>query len=69
MLSTLMKDPVKLPHSGVVLDRNTIETFLISNPTDPYHRTPLTKDQLIPMPELKRKIEEYVQMKKNKKNS
>ena len=63
----LMLDPVQLPKSHVILDRKTIETQLLSDPVDPYNRTPLTKDMLIPCPELKAKIEEYINKKKAEK--
>ena len=64
----LMTDPVKLPKSNVILDRKTIETHLLSDQTDPFNREPLTKDMLIPCPELKAKIEEYIINKKKEKN-
>jgi ubiquitin conjugation factor E4 B len=62
----LMDDPVKLPTSHVIVDRKTIEHHLLSDQTDPFNRTKLTKDMLIPCPELKAKIDEY---KKKKKKS
>ena len=64
----LMTDPVKLPKSNVILDRKTIETHLLSDQSDPFNREPLTKDMLIPCPELKAKIEEYIINKKKEKN-
>ena len=64
----IMTDPVKLPKSNVILDRKTIETHLLSDQTDPFNREPLTKDMLIPCPELKKRIEEYIINKKNEKN-
>ena len=63
----IMTDPVKLPKSNVVVDRKTIETHLLSNETDPFNREPLTKDMLIPCPELKERIEQYIINKKNEK--
>ena len=48
MTNELMKDPVMLPNSKMVLDRSTIERLLMEKPVDPYDRTPLTKEQLIP---------------------
>jgi ubiquitin conjugation factor E4 B len=67
LTTLLMNDPVKLPHSNVILDRKTIETHLLSDPTDPYNRTPLTKEMLIPCPELKARIQEYINKKKEEK--
>jgi len=63
----VMNDPVKLPKSQVIVDRKTIETHLLSDQTDPFNREPLTKEMLIPCPELKAKIEEYIRNKKNEK--
>ena len=59
----LMNDPVILPSSKVVVDRTTIETQLINDPVDPYNRSPLKKEDLIPNEELKKKIEEYKEKK------
>ena len=59
----LMENPVILPSSHINIDRRTIEDYLLSNPSDPFNRNPLTKDELIPNDELKKKIDEY----KNKK--
>jgi ubiquitin conjugation factor E4 B len=67
LTALIMTDPVKLPKSHVILDRKTIETHLLSDQTDPFNREPLTKDMLIPCPELKAKIEEYINRKKNEK--
>ena len=63
----IMTDPVKLPKSQVILDRKTIETHLLSDQTDPFNREPLTKEMLLPCPELKARIEEYMKNKKNEK--
>ena len=63
----VMTDPVKLPKSNVILDRKTIETHLLSDQTDPFNREPLTKDMLIECPELKGRIEVYLNNKKKEK--
>ena len=55
----LMENPVILPSSHINIDRRTIEDYLLSNPSDPFNRNPLTKDELIPNEELKKKIDEY----------
>ena len=44
----LMYDPVMLPNSHTILDRSNIERALLEEPVDPFDRTPLTKEQLIP---------------------
>ena len=67
LTALLMTDPVKLPKSHVIVDRKTIETHLLSDQTDPFNRSPLTKDMLIPCPELKAKIDEYIKKKKKEK--
>jgi ubiquitin conjugation factor E4 B len=68
LTALLMTDPVKLPKSHVIVDRKTIETHLLSDQTDPFNRSPLTKDMLIPCPELKEKNNEYIKKKKKEKN-
>ena len=63
LVPILMEDPVILPTTHINIDRKTIEDCLLRNPTDPFNRNPLTKEELIPNVELKKKIDEY----KNKK--
>ncbi|KAK4337161.1 hypothetical protein RND71_043477 [Anisodus tanguticus] len=43
IMSTLMKEPVKLP-SGHILDKSTIARHLLSDQTDPFTRKPLTME-------------------------
>lgn len=59
ILTHLMSDPVRLPHSQQVVDRSTIMRHLLSDPTDPFTRDQLTMDQLQPMEELKGRIEAW----------
>lgn len=67
-----MRDPVSLPN-GTTCDRKVIERYfnyavfpvhcarhLLSDPTDPFTRAPLTKDMLKPNTELKEKIEAFI---------
>jgi ubiquitin conjugation factor E4 B len=72
LIFTLMEDPVILPSSKSNIDRKTIEEYLLTNPTDPFNRQPLTKEELIPNEELKKKIDEYklnkIKSLQNKKN-
>ncbi|KAF2085995.1 ubiquitin conjugation factor E4 [Saccharata proteae CBS 121410] len=56
LLSDIMKDPVILPKSRVVVDRSTIVSHLLSDMTDPFNRTPLKIEDVIPDTELKAKI-------------
>jgi len=60
-----MEDPVKLPSSNIILDRNTIETHLMSDPSDPFNRTKLSIDMVVPCDDLKEKILEYKRKKDN----
>ncbi|KAL7715867.1 RING-type E3 ubiquitin transferase [Entamoeba marina] len=63
LMGTLMKDPVELPNSKMVVDRVTIEKHLMNSKEDPYDRTPLDMSMVIPLPDLKSRIEEYVSTK------
>lgn len=60
ILSILMKDPVRLPSSKVTVDRSTISRHLLSDQSDPFNRSPLSMDQVIPDTELKGKIDEWI---------
>ncbi len=59
LMYTLMKDPVILPLSRVTLDRSTIQTHLLSDPHDPFNRSPLTIDQVVEDTERKAAIEAW----------
>lgn len=59
LLQTIMKDPVMLPASQKIVDRQTIMRILKTNPVDPYTRTPLTPEELIPQPDLKTRLDEF----------
>ncbi|EGG14916.1 U box domain-containing protein [Cavenderia fasciculata] len=67
LLSTLMTDPVILPSSKITLDRQTIQRHLLSDQTDPFNRSKLTEDMLIPNIELKNQINQWLSDKKNNK--
>ena len=60
LLYTLMRDPVTLPTSGIVLDRSTIKTHLLSDAHDPFNRQPLSLDQVLDNVELKMEIEAWL---------
>ena len=45
---TLMEDPVVLPTSKTSIDRSTIRSHLLSDPTDPFNRSPLKIEDVIP---------------------
>ncbi|KAI3864814.1 hypothetical protein MKW92_010847 [Papaver armeniacum] len=57
---TLMKDPVTLPSSNVTVDRLVIERHLLSDTNDPFNRSHLTQDMLIPNIQLKSRIDEFI---------
>lgn len=61
LISDIMKDPVKLPNSNQVVDRLTIRKHLLNDKTDPFTRSPLEEKDLIEMPELKLKIEKFLE--------
>jgi len=46
IMMTLMEDPVELPSSNIILDKNTILQQLLHCEQDPYSRVPLTKELL-----------------------
>ncbi|CAD5121237.1 DgyrCDS9770 [Dimorphilus gyrociliatus] len=59
LMDTLMKDPVKLPTSGHIMDRAIIMRHLLNVQSDPFNRQPLTENQLEPDTELANKIREW----------
>ncbi|KAJ0100382.1 hypothetical protein Patl1_21823 [Pistacia atlantica] len=65
---TLMKDPVILPSSRITVDRPVIQRHLLSDSTDPFNRSHLTADMLIPDEELKARIEEFVRSQELKRH-
>ncbi|KIO29369.1 hypothetical protein M407DRAFT_70531 [Tulasnella calospora MUT 4182] len=48
LMYTLMRDPVILPSSKTTIDRSTIKAHLLSDPTDPFNRAPLSIDNVVP---------------------
>ncbi len=61
----LMKDPVYLPASKLTVERNAIRQHLTLNgPYDPFTKTPLTNEDLVPLPELKAKIDKWLDEKR-----
>lgn len=45
---TIMRDPVTLPSSRVIIDRSTIKSHLLSDTKDPFNRAPLAIEDVIP---------------------
>jgi ubiquitin conjugation factor E4 B len=64
--TVLMEDPVLLPTSNIIVDRSTIVTHLLSDPTDPFNRKSLKIEDLVSCSELKEKIDIYKLEKLNK---
>ena len=48
LMYDLMKDPVILPTSKISIDRSTIRSHLLSDPNDPFNRTPLKIEDVVP---------------------
>ena len=67
LMAEIMKDPVLLPTSKTIIDRMTIVKHLLSDPTDPFNRQPLTKEMIIPQEDLRKRIEEFRREKLGKK--
>ena len=59
ILQTVMNDPVTLPGSGQVVDRETIRRHLLCDGTDPFSRSPLDESMLQPHDELRKRIEAW----------
>ena len=68
LLSTLMVDPVTLPISKSVMDRSTIRQHLLSDPHDPFNRSSLKIEDVIPNTELKEQIESWKRERKALRN-
>ncbi|KAM5581292.1 putative ubiquitin conjugation factor E4 [Rosa sericea] len=64
---TLMKDPVILPSSRITVDRPVIQRHLLSDNSDPFNRSHLTADMLIPDNDLKAKIQEFIRSQQSKR--
>ncbi|KAJ8924936.1 hypothetical protein NQ315_001099 [Exocentrus adspersus] len=64
IMSTLMTDPVILPSSKQTVDRTTIARHLLSDQTDPFNRSPLSMEQVIPNTELAREIQDWIKERK-----
>ncbi|KAL5115041.1 Ubiquitin conjugation factor E4 [Pleosporales sp. CAS-2024a] len=56
LMATLMEDPVILPISKQIVDRSTIQSHLLSDPHDPFNRTPLKLEDVIPNDKLREEI-------------
>lgn len=61
VMADLMTDPVLLPSSQKIMDRKNIVRIIMSDDHDPFTRTPLKMEELVPQPELKAEIEAFAQ--------
>ncbi|KAH8701474.1 ubiquitin elongating factor core-domain-containing protein [Phaeosphaeriaceae sp. PMI808] len=59
LMATLMEDPVTLPISKQIVDRSTIQSHLLSDPHDPFNRTPLKIEDVIPNDALREEIRSW----------
>lgn len=67
LMFTVMRDPVCLPSSKTILDRATIKSHLLSDSKDPFNRAPLKIEEVIPVPELKARIEAFLIERRTRK--
>jgi hypothetical protein len=56
LMASVMADPVLLPTSGMIMDRAVITRIILSDDHDPFNRTPLRIEDLVPQPELQQRI-------------
>ncbi|KDQ11048.1 hypothetical protein BOTBODRAFT_35587 [Botryobasidium botryosum FD-172 SS1] len=68
LMYTLMRDPVILPSSRAVVDRSTIKAHLLSDITDPFNRSPLSLEDVVPDTTLKARIDEFIAERRNAKH-
>lgn len=56
----LMADPVMLPKSKAIVDRKNIkQSILVNGEKDPFNRQPLKLEELVELPKLKAKIDNW----------
>jgi ubiquitin conjugation factor E4 B len=64
LMYSLMEDPVILPMSKQTIDRSTIRSHLLSDPTDPFNRQPMNIQDVVPNVELKERIRVFKEERK-----
>ncbi|KAL6933208.1 hypothetical protein ACO0R3_002308 [Hanseniaspora guilliermondii] len=67
LMYIVMEDPVILPRSRISIDKKTIQQHLLNDPTDPFNRTPLKFEEVIPNTELKARIDAYKREKRKQR--
>lgn len=68
IMGSLMLDPVMLPSSKQIVDRSTIRSHLLSDPTDPFNRMPLKIEDVLVAEDKKREIDEFVASRRAKRD-
>lgn len=64
IMGSLMEDPVILPSSKQIVDRSTIRSHLLSDPTDPFNRVPLKIEDVLPAEDKIKEIAEFIASKR-----
>jgi len=64
IMGSLMEDPVLLPSSKQIVDRSTIRSHLLSDPTDPFNRVPLKIEDVLVAEEKKKEIDDFIASKR-----
>ncbi|THV00828.1 hypothetical protein K435DRAFT_963795 [Dendrothele bispora CBS 962.96] len=67
LMFTVMKDPVILPSSKITIDRPTIKSHLLSDSKDPFNRSPLAIEDVVPNTELRERIETFLAERRQQK--
>lgn len=68
IMGSLMEDPVILPSSKQIVDRSTIRSHLLSDPTDPFNRVPLKIEDVLPAEDMMKEIAAFIASKKGAKS-
>jgi len=68
LMWTFMKDPVRLPTSGNIIDRSTITQHLLNDPNDPFNRKALSIDMVEPATELKERMTIWLDQKREERD-
>lgn len=69
LMATLMRNPVRLPTSGAIVDLSTIKSHLLSDASDPFNRAPLKLEDVKPAEDLKQQIEVWIKERKAAKHA
>ncbi|KRX03279.1 hypothetical protein PPERSA_09187 [Pseudocohnilembus persalinus] len=64
LVCTIMKNPVKLPNSQQIVDKNTIVKHLLEEQNDPFTRSALKIEDVVEMEDLRLEIENFLQKEK-----